>query len=89
MENCFIIFSIALVISSIENKNTIHQYMYISVFIKIPPPGMAGGYPCFLVSLAMIGLIVIVVGIVVVVVRRPLECRRVVGAGVRRLRVRR
>ena len=32
------------------------------VFAIIPPPGMAGGYPCFLVSLAMIGLIVIVVG---------------------------
>merc|ERR1711992_24739 len=32
------------------------------VFAIIPPPGMAGGYPCFLLSLAMIGLIVIVVG---------------------------
>merc|ERR1719384_2340277 len=32
------------------------------VFSVVPPPGLMGGWPCFLVSLAMIGLIVIVVG---------------------------
>ena len=31
-------------------------------FAVIPPPGVMGGYPCFFLSLAMIGLIVIVVG---------------------------
>ena len=28
----------------------------------IPPPALLGGWPCFVVSLIMIGLIVIVVG---------------------------
>ena len=28
----------------------------------IPPPGLAGGWACFFVSLAMIGVIVIIVG---------------------------
>merc|ERR1711953_1419882 len=32
------------------------------IFAVIPPPGLLGGYPCFVISLAMIGLIVIVVG---------------------------
>lgn len=32
------------------------------IFAIIPPPGLLGGYPCFVISLAMIGLIVIVVG---------------------------
>lgn len=32
------------------------------IFALIPPPGMAGGWLCFTVSLIMIGLIVIVVG---------------------------
>ena len=32
------------------------------IFAVIPPPGLLGGWPCFFVSLAMIGLIVIIVG---------------------------
>ena len=32
------------------------------MFAVIPPPGLLGGWPCFVISLAMIGLIVIVVG---------------------------
>ena len=32
------------------------------IFAIIPPPGLLGGYPCFVISLAMIGLTVIVVG---------------------------
>merc|ERR1719384_771496 len=32
------------------------------IFAVIPPPGLLGGWPCFVVSLIMIGLIVIVVG---------------------------
>ena len=32
------------------------------IFAVIPPPGLLGGYPCFVISLAMIGLTVIVVG---------------------------
>ena len=32
------------------------------IFALIPPPGMAGGWLCFTVSLIMIGLIVILVG---------------------------
>jgi len=32
------------------------------VFSIIPPPGLAGGWPCFVVSLAMIGGLVIIVG---------------------------
>ena len=32
------------------------------MFAVIPPPGLQGGWPCFVISLAMIGLIVIVVG---------------------------
>jgi len=32
------------------------------IFSIIPPAGMAGGWPCFFVSLTMIGLLVIVVG---------------------------
>jgi len=32
------------------------------IFAVIPPPGLLGGWPCFVVSLIMIGLIVIIVG---------------------------
>ena len=32
------------------------------IFSVIPPPGLLGGWPCFIVSLIMIGLLVIVVG---------------------------
>jgi len=32
------------------------------IFALIPPPGLAGGWACFFVSLAMIGVIVIIVG---------------------------
>ena len=32
------------------------------MFAVIPPPGLLGGWPCFVISLAMIGLTVIVVG---------------------------
>ena len=32
------------------------------MFSIIPPAGMGGGWPCFFVSLTMIGLLVIVVG---------------------------
>jgi len=32
------------------------------IFSIIPPAGMGGGWPCFFISLAMIGLLVIVVG---------------------------
>jgi len=32
------------------------------IFSIIPPAGMAGGWPCFFVSLTMIGLLVIIVG---------------------------
>merc|ERR1719369_1543484 len=32
------------------------------IFSIVPPAGMGGGWPCFLVSLTMIGLLVIVVG---------------------------
>ena len=42
------------------------MFMIISIFQLlfsiIPPAGMGGGWPCFFVSLAMIGLLVIVVG---------------------------
>jgi len=32
------------------------------IFALIPPAGLMGGYPCFLISLAFIGVIVIIVG---------------------------
>merc|ERR1712127_516643 len=35
---------------------------YKLVFAIIPPPGLGGGWPCFVVSLTFIGIIVIIVG---------------------------
>merc|ERR1719471_298736 len=35
---------------------------YKLILALIPPPGLLGGWPCFVVSLIMIGLIVIIVG---------------------------
>jgi len=32
------------------------------IFAIIPPPGLMGGYPCFIISLIFIGLIVVLVG---------------------------
>merc|ERR1712066_996368 len=32
------------------------------IFAIIPPPGLLGGYPCFIISLIFIGLIVVLVG---------------------------
>merc|ERR1712038_1822502 len=52
----------------IENATTGDYVMHFLtfgfklIFAVIPPPGLLGGYPCFVISLAMIGMIVIVVG---------------------------
>lgn len=52
----------------VEGATTMDYIMHVItfpfklIFAIIPPPGMAGGYPCFIISLAMIGMIVIVVG---------------------------
>lgn len=52
----------------IENASTGDYIMhfltfgYKLIFALIPPPGLLGGWPCFVVSLIMIGLIVIIVG---------------------------
>eukprot|EP00090_Calanus_glacialis_P017022 TRINITY_DN265_c0_g1_i4.p1 TRINITY_DN265_c0_g1~~TRINITY_DN265_c0_g1_i4.p1 ORF type:complete len:628 (+),score=150.87 TRINITY_DN265_c0_g1_i4:224-2107(+) len=52
----------------IENASTGDYVMHLLtfgfklLFSIIPPAGMGGGWPCFFVSLAMIGLLVIVVG---------------------------
>lgn len=45
-------------------KNTTNKIVFLFqlIFAVIPPPGLLGGWPCFVVSLIMIGLIVIVVG---------------------------
>ena len=45
-------------IISADNNNYNSQL----IFAVIPPPALLGGWPCFVVSLIMIGLIVIVVG---------------------------
>ena len=41
--------------------NEVNIYFQV-IFSIIPPAGMGGGWPCFFVSLTMIGLLVIVVG---------------------------
>jgi len=52
----------------VENASTGDYIMHLItfgfklIFAVIPPPGLLGGWPCFVVSLIMIGLIVIVVG---------------------------
>jgi len=52
----------------IENATTGDYVMHFLtfgfklIFAVIPPPGLLGGYPCFVISLAMIGLVVILVG---------------------------
>merc|ERR1712029_675226 len=52
----------------IENATTGDYIMHLLTFgyklffALIPPPGLLGGWPCFVVSLIMIGLIVIIVG---------------------------
>jgi len=52
----------------IENATTGDYIMHLLtfgyklIFALIPPPGLLGGWPCFVVSLIMIGLIVIIVG---------------------------
>jgi len=52
----------------VENASTGDYVMHLItfgfklIFAVIPPPGLLGGWPCFFVSLAMIGLIVIIVG---------------------------
>ena len=43
-------------------SNKLKQKSFQLIFAIIPPPGLLGGYPCFVISLAMIGLTVIVVG---------------------------
>jgi len=52
----------------IENATTADYIMHLLtfgfklIFAIVPPPGLMGGWPCFLVSLTFIGLIVILVG---------------------------
>ena len=52
----------------VENATNLDYLMHMITFpfklafAVIPPPGVLGGYPCFFISLAIIGLIVIVVG---------------------------
>merc|ERR1712241_896754 len=52
----------------VENATTGDYVMHLLtmgfklIFAVIPPPALLGGWPCFVVSLIMIGLIVIVVG---------------------------
>ena len=52
----------------IDNATTIDYIMHFLtfpfkvIFALIPPAGLLGGYPCFFVSLAFIGVIVIIVG---------------------------
>jgi len=52
----------------VENATTGDYVMHLLtfgfklIFSVIPPPGLLGGWPCFIVSLIMIGLLVIVVG---------------------------
>ena len=44
------------------NNTPNNHFLFQLIFAVIPPPGLLGGWPCFVVSLIMIGLIVIVVG---------------------------
>jgi len=52
----------------VENATTADYIMHLLtfgfklIFAVIPPPGLLGGWPCFVVSLIMIGGIVIIVG---------------------------
>ena len=49
-----------------KNKKRNHTnnncFYFQLIFAIIPPPGLLGGWPCFVVSLIMIGGIVIIVG---------------------------
>ena len=44
-----------------SHKTKLFFYFQL-IFAIIPPPGLLGGWPCFVVSLIMIGGIVIIVG---------------------------
>jgi len=52
----------------IEEASTVDYIMHLLtfgfklIFALIPPPGLLGGWPCFVVSLIFIGVIVIIVG---------------------------
>jgi solute carrier family 8 (sodium/calcium exchanger) len=52
----------------IEEASTVDYIMHLLtfgfklIFALIPPPGLLGGWPCFVVSLVFIGIIVIIVG---------------------------
>merc|ERR1712141_482198 len=52
----------------IDNATTMDYIMHFLtfpfkvIFALIPPAGLLGGYPCFLISLLFIGIIVIIVG---------------------------
>ena len=52
----------------VDNASTADYVMHLLtfgfklIFAVIPPPGLGGGWPCFVISLVFIGVIVIIVG---------------------------